>query len=362
MTLILAVEPDPRQASRLSSVLRGRRHTEVVVAKSAGTAIEMMRGRVPNVLLTSQLLAPQDEARLADWVKELGPAGTRVQALTIPILAPKATTEEPQRGLLSGFRRRTKQGPQGCEPRMFAEHVSAYLEQGLAERMDDVTPQVAPVAEASMAEAAVPEPELSPEPMLLEPAPEPILSEPTPEAMVYELASPDPVREPASDTFISEVHVSAPHAAEEDEGLWLLTRSPQVIEFTDEPAATEPETAPLGLLPPVPSPQVLTLPTEMRPMAPFEVVFEPPQVLTVRDNVDNLALRRSVAESAPPPAVLVPLEAAAEALAPVQDEWGFFDPSKCGFAALLEKLDEITDDDRQGASDSESSVRIVTHY
>jgi hypothetical protein len=27
---------------------------------------------------------------------------------------------------------------------------------------------------------------------------------------------------------------------------------------------------------------------------------------------------------------------------PAQDEWGFFDPEQCGFAALLEKLDEIT--------------------
>jgi hypothetical protein len=28
---------------------------------------------------------------------------------------------------------------------------------------------------------------------------------------------------------------------------------------------------------------------------------------------------------------------------PVQDEWGFFDPEQCGFAALLAKLEEITD-------------------
>jgi hypothetical protein len=27
----------------------------------------------------------------------------------------------------------------------------------------------------------------------------------------------------------------------------------------------------------------------------------------------------------------------------VQDEWGFFDPQQCGFAALLAKLDEITE-------------------
>jgi hypothetical protein len=26
---------------------------------------------------------------------------------------------------------------------------------------------------------------------------------------------------------------------------------------------------------------------------------------------------------------------------PVQDEWGFFDPSQCGFPALIAKLDEI---------------------
>ena len=30
---------------------------------------------------------------------------------------------------------------------------------------------------------------------------------------------------------------------------------------------------------------------------------------------------------------------------PIQDEWGFFDPEQCGFAALLAKLDEILDTD-----------------
>jgi hypothetical protein len=32
---------------------------------------------------------------------------------------------------------------------------------------------------------------------------------------------------------------------------------------------------------------------------------------------------------------------------PAQDEWGFFDPDQCGFAALLEKLQEITEDDQR---------------
>jgi hypothetical protein len=98
------------------------------------------------------------------------------------------------------------------------------------------------------------------------------------------------------------------------------------------------------------------------PMAPFEVVFEPPQVITVRDDFDDRAPHHSVTEAAPPPAVLVPLDAAPDPLEPVQDEWGLFDPSKCGFAALLERLDEITDDDKHRTSEAESSVRIVTHY
>ena len=33
---------------------------------------------------------------------------------------------------------------------------------------------------------------------------------------------------------------------------------------------------------------------------------------------------------------------------PVQDEWGFFDPQQCGFAALLAKLDEITENEETG--------------
>jgi hypothetical protein len=35
--------------------------------------------------------------------------------------------------------------------------------------------------------------------------------------------------------------------------------------------------------------------------------------------------------------------------APVQDEWGFFDPQQCGFSALLTKLDEISEDEKRSA-------------
>jgi len=75
---------------------------------------------------------------------------------------------------------------------------------------------------------------------------------------------------------------------------------------------------------------------------------EPPQ--------EKPKARPAAVESVPPaPApASVPVSAAVPVPAPVmrrsrrskpiQDEWGFFDPEQCGFAALLAKLDEITED------------------
>ena len=345
MPLILAVEPDPRQASRLAVVLRGRRNTDVVMATSAETALAAMDGRVPDVLLTSQLLSPQDEQRLADWLKDLGPTAGHVQALTIPILATPDKAEA-QRGLLAGLRRRAENpGSQGCEPKIFAEHVATYLEQGLVERME--LESVAP-------EAVVPE-AVEPEPVL------------------PELAAPP---------------IEAAAAAEE-EGAWLLTQTLEAKPAIAEPVAEEVDTAPVVQLtpayelpaevveePPVTDrsqPQVLTMPREVIPLQPLEVVFLPPEVITVRDDgwndsryvdrhdCDTVVLPRQPAPVQADVPASTPVVAASDA-PPVMDEWGLFDPSKCGFSALLDKLDEITEGERRAQTDVESSVRIVTHY
>ena len=386
MPLILAVEPDPRQASRLAVVLQGRRNTDVVMAKSAETALAAMDGRVPDVLLTSQLLSPQDEQRLADWLKDLGPVAGHVQALTIPILATPEKKVEEQRGLLSGLRRRAENpGSQGCEPKIFAEHVATYLEQGQVVRMDmgSATPE-AVVSEAVVPEALIPE--------AVGPAP----VEPEPAAPPIEVA-----------------------AAAEDEGAWLLTQTLEAAPAIDEPVTGEVDTAPVVLLtpayelpaevvekPPVTAsnePQVLTMPREVIPLQGLEVVFLPPEIITVRDDgwdqlrhaarqdCDTSVIPRPAARVYPDAAFAgvgspsdptsqhwpggppertaraprvpasTPVVAASDA-PPVMDEWGLFDPNKCGFSALLDKLDEITEDERRAQSDVESSVRIVTHY
>jgi hypothetical protein len=48
-------------------------------------------------------------------------------------------------------------------------------------------------------------------------------------------------------------------------------------------------------------------------------------------------------------ATLAPAKRASGRHKPIQDEWGFFDPEQCGFAALLAKLDEIIDTDDRPA-------------
>jgi hypothetical protein len=92
---------------------------------------------------------------------------------------------------------------------------------------------------------------------------------------------------------------------------------------------------------------------------PAEIVVEAPRpvaaparersewtelIASLRQDIER---RRAEPMAAPKSAAAIvtpqkPRRPAAKAK-PVQDEWGFFDPEQCGFAALLAKLDEITD-------------------
>ena len=365
MPLILAVEPDPRQASRLAVVLRGRRDTAVIMAKSADTAIESMEGRVPDVVLTSQLLSPQDEQRLADWLKELGPAAQHVQALTIPILAtPDKPAEPPPRGLLAGLLGRTETpGPHGCEPKVFAEHVASYLEQGQSERVEDAVAQEP---------AAMPEPSalMADEPADFAQALAAMPAEPAviAEAVVAEMSVTPEAEIPT--VVASAAYTTEAIDNEQEEGAWLLSQNLEATPAIDGPAAQD-----AGSAPSVPPAPVYELPVAVVPMESMEVVFPPPDVITVWDddgcapsryvgqrNHDTAMIPHPVQTDSPAPVPVPMAVVKASTAPPVMDEWGLFDPTKCGFSALLDKLDEITEEERRAQTNVESSVRIVTHY
>ena len=127
--LILAVEPDVQQASQLTSLFRKQFSAELVLASSTGAALSKLRDRVPELVLTSALIGPRDEAELIAWLRGLGAAGSHVQTVTIPTLA----GDEPQErkgggGGLFGRDKTVAAAPDSCDPAVFADWISIYLD------------------------------------------------------------------------------------------------------------------------------------------------------------------------------------------------------------------------------------------
>ena len=59
---------------------------------------------------------------------------------------------------------------------------------------------------------------------------------------------------------------------------------------------------------------------------------------------DPIAARPADGGEADAPRLAKKQKAHAKKAKPIQDEWGFFDPEQCGFATLLAKLEEITEE------------------
>jgi hypothetical protein len=155
MQLILAIEPDRRQATQISTMVQAHLAAELVIAGSTARALKALGERVPDLILTPALLAPADETMLAERLRELGPAATHIQTVTIPILSEMGESG-PDRSLLSGLRRERSGGATeaGCEPTVFINQVSAYLQRAAQERQtpamfDAASNDAAPTAAAA---------------------------------------------------------------------------------------------------------------------------------------------------------------------------------------------------------------------
>jgi CheY-like chemotaxis protein len=136
LPLILAVEADARQAAELSSLFQQEFSAELVLAGSAQQALAAVGTRVPDLVLTSALIPPKDEAALTAWLRNLGDAAAHVQVVTIPALA---ASKAPPTGLgtraLSLVRPRLAvSAPDGCDRAVFADYVALYLDLASGER------------------------------------------------------------------------------------------------------------------------------------------------------------------------------------------------------------------------------------
>ena len=105
------------------------------MAASAEEAFDALAGRVPELILTSSLLSPRDEAELADRLRGLDDAGAHVQTLVIPAFASPSNRSSRVGGFLGRLLgARPAPIPEGCDPAVFGEQLREYLDQIAAER------------------------------------------------------------------------------------------------------------------------------------------------------------------------------------------------------------------------------------
>ena len=416
MVLILAVEPDARQLANIATVLRARPQTELVIAESAVRALQTLADRVPDVLLTSPLLSRQDETALAAWLTHLGPAAAHVQELTIPILATSAPPPKKRRGVLATLRRERTHAaaPDGCDPDVFAEQVSGYMDRASAGRAP-VAPAQIEIAPSDVEEIAPAQFEVAPTPieaapdvnvelLLLPVGPLPEASAPvaepervlaadtedllplvcavafTPETTLELLLLPDwlPEGRPEGPPLRPQWYEGSPCYHE--------VLRPDTEDLLPLVCAYEPQAPPADSL--AVAQQVVAEDAELwvpifideesedtPPVVPDDVWVLGP--VTGIDDLLEICVPESASVAAPPPppsrrgGPSGPPAAAKKAAKtktrskpkPVQDEWGFFDPDQCGFAALLAKLDDITEehDAQEDAQHADTTVRLLSY-
>lgn len=136
MSLILAIEPDAGQSTRLEALVRRRLHAQLVQApttEGALAALAQIGDRVPDLVLIPSLLSPEEDAAIAGALRIIA-AAANVRMLTIPLLA---EPEQPpsHRGVFARLRgRKARTAPGGCHPDVFADQIAAYLAEAAAER------------------------------------------------------------------------------------------------------------------------------------------------------------------------------------------------------------------------------------
>jgi hypothetical protein len=398
MPLILAIEPDRRQANQLNAMVRGRLQAELVLADSAEGAFAALGDRLPDLILTSALLSPNDEVVLDERLRLLDAGAWHVQTLTIPMLAaPRSRVRERAGGVLSALRREKPRdtAPDGCDPAVFAAQCAEYLERAHTERDLAASDEATRVADA-VAASDIDEQPIE-EPIVTEtPAQEPVAHETaTQDAIVQEAPAPPlpararvaerpsrlPVHESAAIQTVSQAIASLsqlfdeqceeghdeqtipdpPPEAELPAGMIELDLSEILEEAADQPGETaaEPEFYDLAM-----SVETDDATVEAEFVAALAESVEPATIdaaasaspgrearpwPTIQETYADARALVFGGESVRPIAMrsTAPVDRTRRKAKPIEDEWGFFDPDRCGFAALIAKLDEIienTDD------------------
>jgi hypothetical protein len=407
MQLILAIDSDPRRSEQLAALVRSRLQVDLVQATSAGEGLHALGDRIPDLILTAPLLSPFDDGVLDEYLRDLGAAATHVQTVRIPVLGATPKKKSAAKRLFSLGRKpqSSSAAPDGCDPKVFADEIALYLT-----RSEEQKATAATSAFGASALIWSPEPEPEPEPMFeadLEPEPE----------LVYEAATPEPLySEPAVQPVYTSEPVYVEPDPEPAYAEPLQNEAAYTDAIDPEPLYAEPENhaEPLyvalepmymeSVAQPYEAPAVAVeaavevaeaavdevRPTliEPAPVVVNAVAAEPAVIPTPEANASGRSSSFEAALAAiraawvkpegkvprtnptigpvsggPKPLGTAPAEvdltaaiddeSSPEASKADPDDWAVFDPNECDFAALVNKLDEVTEGD-------EVSVRATT--
>ena len=321
MSLILAIEPDRRRAAQLTGMARAHLRAELLVAATASQAVDGLNGRVPDILLTAPLLPSQEEAAIAEYVRQLGSAAAHVQTLTIPLLA--NGSGEDDRPVLSAFLRdrvrRTE--TEGCDPSVFAEQITEYLREARERR--EVPPPIAPVVQSEV-------------------TPPPVQPAKAKKGVMAHLLLAAAAEERVDDFLEYVVETPVQNPESQEPATVAESRQDDGPEVQSEWLSDRPAQSPSPVL--MPEDSRLTLSVIEAPAVAVahvqQVIAAPapagPQLPAVNVAVGASVNVGSAVNMVTPRRPKRPLKAQ-----PLKDEWGFFDPNQCGFPALIAKLDEI---------------------
>jgi len=277
--LVLAIEPDLRQAAIVKRIVREKVLADVTVVDSRDAALEAMRTTVPDVLLLSALLSPRDEDELIAHLRTRRDA-EHLQTHTIPQLASTMAEAKPSKGLLKTLLRRKDAAstPSGCDPDLFAEEIRTYLARASQKKSEVRDPSIEPVT-SLIAPVAKP---AEPEPSVVADAPEsswasPFEWRPTRSTTATRAPEPEPAVEAAAAIAVEETPAFEPLTT--DAGL----EQPPAFEPIIEPVAVEPvfvESAVVEPLiaAPVFAESVVAEPLVVEPVFAESVFVEPPVV------------------------------------------------------------------------------------
>ena len=135
MPIVLAIEPDRRQAAHLSAIVRHQVGADLVIADTTEAALDAIGDRVPDLVLVPALLSPQDDAALAAALRVIAVAA-HVRTLTVPVLSSGIAHAQNGGGMLARWRKNRSASPEpdGCDPAVFGEQIATYLKEVAAER------------------------------------------------------------------------------------------------------------------------------------------------------------------------------------------------------------------------------------